>query len=80
MENAKASSKPDAELRAAYRAAAERLADEINNAMMIIAIRLDLLRRNLNSRDEKMLQRWMDEIAEALLRIKTALMEHGRKI
>ena len=78
MENEGTGEQREAQLRAAYRAASERLADEINNAMMIIAIRLDLLRRNIHSRDEKALNGWIDDIAKALHRIKTALAEHAK--
>lgn len=70
----------EAQLRAAYRAASEILRDQINNAMMIITLRLDLLRRNINSRDEKMLNGWIEEIAEALKRIKNALAEYSHKL
>jgi len=80
MENDQSQDKSAGQLRAAYRAASDRLRDEVNNAMMIISIRLDLLRRNLNSRDEKMLNGWIDEIALALQRIKFALSEHARKL
>ena len=78
MQNDSTGDQREAQLRAAFRAASERLADEVNNAMMIIAIRLDLLRRNLNSRDEKMLSGWLDDIATALQRIKTAIAEHAK--
>ena len=80
MENDQSRDQSAGQLRAAYRAASDRLRDEVNNAMMIISIRLDLLRRNLNSRDEKMLNTWIDEIAQALQRIKYALSEHTRKL
>jgi hypothetical protein len=66
----------EAKLRVAFGAASERLAAEVNNATQIIATRLDLLRRNLNSRDEKQLNQWIEDIATALKRIKSALEEH----
>lgn len=76
MQSSESSKEIEARLRAAFRAASERLSDEINNATQIIAIRLDLLRRNLNSRDETLLNQWIDEIAVALKRIKAALDKH----
>lgn len=79
MQNGDSGDKIEAQLRAAFRAATERLSDEINNASQIIAIRLDLLRRNLNSRDEKSLNQWIDEIKDALRRIKVALEEHAKR-
>lgn len=80
MENDQSRDQNAGQLRAAYRAASDHLRDEVNNAMMIISIRIDLLRRNLNSRDEKMLSGWIDEIAQALQRIKIALSDHARKL
>jgi len=80
MENDKSRDQREEQLRAAYRAASERLRDEVNNAMMIVSIRLDLLRRNLHSRDEKMLNGWIEEIAQALQRIKIALAEYSRNL
>ena len=80
MENDKSRDQREGQLRAAYRAASERLRDEVNNAMMIVSIRLDLLRRNLHSRDEKMLNGWIEEIAQALQRIKNALAEYSRNL
>lgn len=80
MQNDESREQLETRLRAAYRSASERLRDEINNAMMIVSIRLDLLRRNLNSRDEKMLTGWIEEIAQVLQRIKKALAEHSRNL